>query len=245
LLIATTDDPSIGRAVVLDNAHMKEVLTAGLPAWGRSEIRTLEGSKVTRDNILAEVDRFPVGPNDTLFVYFTGHGGYDRSGQHVIALARGRLTRPEFITRLKARKARLTVLMTDACSGEAPVETGNQDKAPTRNGLLVSLLLEHAGVVDINAATQGELGWCSSTGVGSWFTWVFVQMCQDMPFRDPRRVTWQEAWPYVVRETIAYYKMRKKQILANPDIDSRVREALEKQAEQRPQAYELTARRLQ
>ncbi len=244
LLIAATDDPSIGRAVKLDNQHMKEALTHGLPAWGRGTVRTLESSMVLRHNIFNEIDRLPVGPDDTLFVYFTGHGGYDRSGQHVIALARGRLSRKELLARIKARRARLTVLMTDACSGEAPVEEGNHNKAPVRNGLLVSLLLEHAGVVDVNAATQGQLGWCSSTGVGSWFTWVFVQMCRDQPWRDPRHVTWQEAWAYVVRETVAFYKMRKQQILSSPTVDPRVRQALEKQAEQRPQAYELTARRL-
>jgi hypothetical protein len=241
LLVATTNDPSIGRAVKLDNQHMREILTNGLPA-NRREIRMLEGDAVTHANLFAAIDRFRVQPNDTLFVYFSGHGAYDNFGRHVLALASGRLDRIYLMGRLKARNARLTVLMTDACSGEIPIEPEAAPKLDTRNGVLVSLLLRHAGVVDVNAATRGQLGWCSSSGPGSWFTYVFYRLCREQPFAVPGRVTWQEAWAIVVRETIAYYKMRKRQILANPDVNPVVRDALRAQEEQRPQAYELSAR---
>src|SRR5258708_902651 len=55
LLIATTDDPSIGRAVRIDNDNMRDILMGGIPPAYRSEIRMVEGSAVTEARIFAEI----------------------------------------------------------------------------------------------------------------------------------------------------------------------------------------------
>lgn len=97
---------------------------------------------------------------DTILFYFTGHGAADDDG-HYLSLARGKLHRRTLLETLRAKNARLTVLLTDCCNlrsdglsfGAPFVET-----RPPRQVLpvLQSLLFNPMGTVDINSCSPGE-----------------------------------------------------------------------------------------
>lgn len=100
------------------------------------------------------------GPGDTILFYFTGHGAADDEG-HYFSLARGKLHRRVLLDALKAKNARLTVLLTDCCNlrsdgltfGAPFVETQPPQRVLP---LLQSLLFDPSGVVDINSCSPGE-----------------------------------------------------------------------------------------
>lgn len=110
--------------------------------------------------ILKELQELRPAPGDTVVFYFSGHGAADDQG-HYLALARGKLYRSQLLKTLTATQARLTVLLTDCCNARsdgmvfaAPfVETEEPRQV---SPLLQSLLLEPAGVVDINSSSPGE-----------------------------------------------------------------------------------------
>ncbi len=111
-------------------------------------------------NILRLLDDVHPGPRDTLLFYYTGHGAVDDRG-HYLALAEGPLYRDELLNQLRAKGARLTVLLTDCCNvrsdGEAFAAPAPDDTPPPRvTPIFQSLFFEPKGVVDINSSSPGE-----------------------------------------------------------------------------------------
>ncbi len=110
--------------------------------------------------ITQRIEQISVGPNDTLFFYFSGHGGQDDRG-HYLALAGGRLYRDQIRAVVQQKGARLSVILTDCCNQRAD---GQDFGAPAMDmeppasvtPLFRSLFFEPQGIVDINGSSPGE-----------------------------------------------------------------------------------------
>ena len=114
----------------------------------------------TPDNVLKQIADVSLQPQDTLVVYFTGHGAADDQG-HYLQLAKGKLHRSDLRQAMQQRGARLNVLLTDCCNvrgdGQgyfAPNIGGDSPKSPTP--LFESLFLKSSGWVDINSSSPGQ-----------------------------------------------------------------------------------------
>jgi hypothetical protein len=122
LLIGLTDDPSIGPAITVSIERMKSLFTQ-IPGYDKNHLRVLIGKEVTAPNILKAVDDTRVGPTETLFVYYLGHGAYDPnkaandpSFGHHFQIPGGDLMRKVLLDRMKAKKAQFTALISDTCN---------------------------------------------------------------------------------------------------------------------------------
>ena len=110
--------------------------------------------------ITQRLEQIQVGPNDTLFFYFSGHGGHDDRG-HYLTLAGGRLYRDQIRAIVQQKGARLSVILTDCCNQRA---AGQEFGAPAMDmeppasvtPLFRSLFFEPQGIVDINGSSPGE-----------------------------------------------------------------------------------------
>jgi hypothetical protein len=255
LLVGDTVDPNIGASDEADLDSMTDLFTRGIPAAQRGTFRVLEG-RVSADEVLAAVDALSVRPSDTVFFYFTGHGSYDPrfaggdpSGGYYFAFPSGpTLLRRVVLARLRRKNARLTVVLTDTCAeeggtssrpGRAPRIPKADDKAAD-NGVLYTLLLRQTGLVNINGAAIGQLGWTDPENPGSLFTKAFVRMCQEARFPNPANVTWRQALNYLSRTTNALYQDLRRRRLANPQLSPSSRALYQRQSAQRPQAFQLT-----
>ncbi|HLA85473.1 MAG TPA: hypothetical protein VJL29_11820 [Thermoguttaceae bacterium] len=116
-----------------------------------------------KDKILTAIDRCPAGPNDTIVVFYTGHGAADEVG-HFLVMPDGetRLHRKTILERMAKKQPRLAVLITDACNLSVPSGLGPAPAAhmipPERiSPLFESLFIRSRGVVDINSASEGEV----------------------------------------------------------------------------------------
>jgi hypothetical protein len=176
-----------------------EARLKGLPGFDPDrDLRKLTGDDVTAENILRAVDDLDVQPTDALFFYYEGHGAYDpdladgdSEGGHFLAMPSGDLRRSELMQHLKDKGARLTVCITEVCNVAAtfhadpyevvapePTEDRSvKDVATVTSASLERLLFDFTGVVDVNAADQGQSSW--STQQGGWFTQSFLQTLDD------------------------------------------------------------------
>jgi hypothetical protein len=131
--------------------------------------------------------------------------------QHVLTFHHGHLERTRLLAALKAKSPRLTVVLTDCCSGgitgRAVVPTYTA-KALQTGGLMewntmASLFLQHSGVVDITAAEPGYCGKIDLDKAGSLFTNALVrilktphaELIRNLDRDGDRHLQWDELLP--------------------------------------------------
>jgi hypothetical protein len=204
LLVMQTTDPEIGRSVATDLNNLKQLFTLGLPEHQR-RMTILSGTDVTPANVLNHYDRLDSAPEDTVLCYYSGHGKVDQQFQKQyfpIGSGSDRLYRSELLEAMKRKRARLTVLLADACSLTIVTSPVPELAAVVviNAELLRSLLFRHAGVVDINACKMGESAE-SDTMLGGYYTHSFVKVCQGSNLLE----SWPEFHAEVARGTTALH----------------------------------------
>jgi hypothetical protein len=163
LLIFDTDDPSLDEGLKVDRERVEKTLRSTIPRsrLGGGDLVILAGREVTPKRILEEIRKLPVRPEDSLLVFFGGHGGQTRERKLFLLTRGGELPRSELLQAMDAKKAGLTVLLTDCCSNLIR-RNGSRDIVD-RPGVKVelrpvmrSLFFASRGKVDITAASDDK-----------------------------------------------------------------------------------------
>lgn len=185
LLIIDTEAEKIGASTRVDAVNMVKTLLKPIQRHGHlGSGRVLAGSNATPAAVLRTLQRMPVGPQDTLLVYYTGHGAVMR-GDHVLTMTHGNLRHSLLRRAVLVKRARLSVIMTDACAtfsrstkSVQPSEKGEvANKAASAEAdwnTVQSLFFGQAGLVDVNAAKPGEAALCTQSR-GGLFTAALLQ----------------------------------------------------------------------
>jgi hypothetical protein len=178
LVTGDTKDQKIGNADAVDIANISITFHAQVPErqleqygfdanrsyWNGPSIEEANDMKLA---ILDAIDRCPAGPNDTIVFYWSGHGMYDSGGHYIVMPSRTHLYRSEIVAAIQRRSPRLAVVISDSCNtfvnssrlGQLPPCAVPQF-AETISPLFDQLFLRHKGLVDINAASEGEEASC-------------------------------------------------------------------------------------
>jgi hypothetical protein len=208
LIILADTDPTIGKAAESSGLMIENVLQTQLSPNERANRVVLRqrNHEFNKQKILSAIDSMPVRPNkDTLFCFWCGHGAVAPNQKHFFQLEDNRfLFRDELLRSLRNKHAKLTVLLTESCSGYIQVRSQTvmeviAGKVPVTS----SLLLKHSGVVDINSSSPGELTWTfnavSSPGGdgGGLFSKSFYFACLD----EQSPATWTDFFESVKADT--------------------------------------------
>lgn len=183
---------TVARKVGDDARNLAALFEESFAAAGKSgqlRTRVILGSETTASNVRAAIRGLAVRPHDTVVVFFSGHGGLDARGQHVLEmLSADDLTTREVLDAVAAHGPRLAVLLTDVChnrigkKGEAPpaLAVGTPHDLPRGRVIpwatVEQLFFSHRGVVDVTAAEPGRPGRVESRGRGSYFTNALIQV---------------------------------------------------------------------
>ncbi|MDO5309314.1 MAG: caspase family protein [Planctomycetia bacterium] len=136
---------------------------------------------ISRD-IFRAIESCPAGSNDIVFFYWTGHGAYDSSRGHYLALPPGNgdryVFRSKILSALKQKNPRLIVFITDTCHSLIDVPSA-PCAAPTMEMTrkIRSLFFDCRGVLDANSSSPGQKS--ISTEAGSIFTILFTSYLQS------------------------------------------------------------------
>lgn len=218
LAVADSNDPQIGAKVGEDARHVADLFEesfAQAGKRGRLRTRVVVGDDVTARGVLAAVRGLAVRPQDTVVVYFSGHGTVDGRDRHTLGLgSRDRLSGAAVLEAVAAHGPRLVVLLTDMCSnfsdrrsGEPVVTPGAARDLP--RGRVIAwatvehLFLAHRGVVDLTAAEPGFPAGVERWGRGSYFTNALLQLLTTphpalvagLDRNGDRAVQWSEVLP--------------------------------------------------
>jgi len=161
-------------------------------AWGvkvrRAEVR---GEAATKAQVQSQFTEFAqaIGPEDTLYVHYSGHGmilDQNAGEQFLQTCDLENLSRDEWAAEIDAIPCRLKILITDCCStypSEFVVAEGDEKVIPWKN--VYYLLMKHEGFVNITAASPGQAAY--GTDVGGFLT---INLESDMQ----RFRTWKEVF---------------------------------------------------
>ncbi|MEM7602107.1 MAG: YARHG domain-containing protein, partial [Verrucomicrobiota bacterium] len=164
---------AINEGVTADKIVLNTIFTDYFSeqSWGvKLNRRTLEGKAATKEGLLAEFELFSreVGPQDTVYIHFSGHGAILdplKGDQFLSFVDESTLNRNEWAEQIEALPCRLKILITDCCSSyprEFVIAEGDERVEPWKN--LYALLLEHEGFVNITAASPGQEALGSENG---------------------------------------------------------------------------------
>ena len=230
LLVIMDDDLEIGISVRQNLKRVRNFLDrlpgTKLEIYSAEEMR--KTNELKRQHILDWVKRCPAGAQDTIFVYYSGHGFSYSNKQHFLDLRPGihgfLLMRSELAAELQAKQCRLKMLVTDACSNFVDTQlTANvkqyaalQSKAQF---YAKNLFLQHEGFLDINAASAGHFA-LGGDDIGGFFTTALIErsFTAESDTNGDRFLSWKEVFAKCQTETQDLFQQALPKIRSNPTI---------------------------
>lgn len=159
LIVGDTLDLSIGESVKADVENVHDTFTQHVPPK-QLRFTVLTGNQATPPKILLAIQSLSVARGqDTVVVYFSGHGYFEaKSKDHILYPQRTNLPRAQVRTALQQLPARLHVLITDTCSEliRRPPTPGAPPEATEISPLFAALFIAPRGLIDISATKPGE-----------------------------------------------------------------------------------------
>ena len=158
----------------------------------------------------------PTRPVDTLLVYYSGHGTMDNYGTHDLHFDPGAdtvLTRNWLAEELRSKPAGLKLLITDTCSENVQADSA----APLQKAVYAdvkanaqfyakNLFLEHRGLLDITAASPGQLAYGDHI-IGGHFTSALAEaLIPDSDTNGDDFLSWAELFDATRAGTESLYK---------------------------------------
>lgn len=228
LLMITDADPSIGRAVDVDRQRIEGMLKV---AGGICNVQTDEllssQNELKSEPVLQWLKNLNPDANDTVFIYYSGHGGMNKNRETFFYLQDGYFWRSKLVSTMESiKKCRLKILLSDCCSDGPESEVGGA-RPPISKKALQDLFLGHEGFLHITAASEGEYSWCSPK-YGGWFTRAIVDSFDDSSdLNMDGFVSWDEVFKLTVeavqkkyRQSLVYFSADQKKDMNNKGIES-------------------------
>ncbi|MDR0327242.1 MAG: DUF4384 domain-containing protein, partial [Planctomycetaceae bacterium] len=188
---------AVGSVVQSDTYNLRKLIESNV-AGGQLNIidlqEKLRGNQLTKENMFREIRNLNVNPDDTIFLFYSGHGAFDSvAGQYFALASQEQAFRSEVLGAMKSKNARLSVLISDCCHNQADVPTHLRPAQPRGEEqaeikglrpLFNKLFFEAEGVVDITASEKGTYGFIypkdsreeNGESKGSVFTWNLCKM---------------------------------------------------------------------
>ncbi len=161
------DDPDLGEGFEINEGVVRSQFIDSVATRNLRYYKPVDAPKLTAENLLEEIDNIQLNPNDTLMVYLACHGYWDKDDDEQWFRFENdgddsALLRQTIISRIKSRKTRLGLLITDACTNYeklptdrqliAPIDPPLEETAP----LYQSLFFDQKGFLDLSSSSPGQ-----------------------------------------------------------------------------------------
>ena len=187
---------------------------------GRSDKPTTDEQDIIESRqVLEWLRNLAPASEDTVLIYYNGHGKIDAYGTHTLIYDHGlnhdTPDRGKLSEILKAQPARLRLLITDTCSNlseDLSDDTFARFAAQVRRKArpyMQNLFLEHEGFLDITAASPGQFA-IGNNDLGGHFTSALLSQgftaVADRDGDGDSFLSWQEVFDTTVAQTKKLYQ---------------------------------------
>ena len=202
------------------------------------------GGLIRSSQVVDWLSRLKFDEDDTVLIYYNGHGTMDQLGTHSLqfdSISLDTLDREKLGKLLNQKRARLRMFITDTCSESIDAEEIKfrplaRVRERKRN-YMEDLFLGHAGFLDITAASPGEVAIANPEEGGHFTHALFTHGCApDADKNNDAFITWQEAFDTAGAATDRLFKQASKEL--NEVLGGRSN----RQKTQKPVAYSLPSR---
>lgn len=230
IIACDTDDERLGQAMKIDRENLTHLLKGlfedpNVKMPGQLHLKVFEGRDVTDANIRGYLAglRDQVKNSDTVFFFFSGHGGESNWANQRLQFTHDKKTYPRFYYEeaINALGPRLRILVCDCCAhhprdiknfvgkgkpGEQAARTSGFRAHPD---VFRQLFFEGDQWVMLASSKKGTPSYGSNKEVGGYFTNAFVtclSMSPDQIDADSKGVvTWEKFFNKVKNQTQAIY----------------------------------------
>lgn len=173
----------INESVTMDSYIVTSLLRDNIAeqAWGVTlEITELTEQAATSENVMRRFEEFSrtVGPDDTVFVHFSGHGVIPdpTTNEQFLQFVDLELrSRNEWAEKVEALPARLKIMVSDCCSSYPVKELAEGPEEVNPWNSFYYLFRLHEGFVNITAASPGQDAYGTERG-----GYLTVNLASDM-----------------------------------------------------------------
>ena len=179
LLVIMDDDLDLRQIVDVNRLRVKKMLQL---LDVNPEIWQADERLISPDDISKWIKNRQVGVEDTIFVYYSGHGHIDKKDRQYLDLdvqnAAYSLLRSDLAEELSQKKCRLKMLITETCSNRVqmspPIAKSSATVVQRKRRYTEDLFLKYKGFLDITAASPGQYAW-GNNHIGGYFTTALIQ----------------------------------------------------------------------
>jgi PDZ domain len=260
LLIFDTNATEMQDVLALNEKHLVALIQDRLDPEA-VDLKLMKSNDVTADLILRYYSDLSVADSESVFCYYTGHGGYDETQGlffHLTTKGTQDLSRSKLLDAMQAKHGRLTALITDCCANKAPIRelkmfadkevmtSAGDLKKPSY--VIKALLLRTTGLVDINACEKTTKAFAISgkdpttdaaVTIGGIFTSELTALWdEELPSStDVKNTTWPAFFNRLKQGTQGDYR----RLLKNDPSTATIPD-IKNQDQQTPEAVHLNAR---
>jgi uncharacterized protein (TIGR03000 family) len=234
LLLVDDANPNAGPANKAGAALLEKTLRGGVPEDRLGKVETLSGSALTPDRIRARIIALGVRPQDAVVGYYSGAMDYDEPTRAYTLnpTGGGRFPRADLREALLARRAALTVLLTDAPAYRVLPEMLPPHQLPAGPFNLERLVFQNRGIVDVHAAAAGEMAFPRG-GEGGLFTLAVVDELRRIAPDGPG-VAWPSLVDRIRATTDRLYVEYRRAVLSSDKVSAEDKRVYREQAHQTP-----------
>lgn len=174
IIVADTDDYSIGESVEIDLQNMQGLIRNISQQTGLVMAREAITGKLSSSNINNAINNLSVKSDDVVIFYYSGHGySPGNSKWPGMSLDNGNLTIKDVRNMLKQKNPRLLIVMADTCNGFTR-SVSRYYKSPEKTENYNQLFLKYRGIITASSSKPGQLSW-GNKQTGGLYTNAFLR----------------------------------------------------------------------
>lgn len=250
LLIIPANDPAISQILKVDSSKIQTLLMEASQNCGvrvtimrsktdatatvtekRMFLKQLldeqsseQTESIRADHVTAWIRNLEPKANDTILVYYTGHGNITESGAHILQFGtdeKNIMDRQELSDLLSQKPCRLKLLITDMdSSGPRVTEPLNPDDPNAVNTVgsthtarrlrevyaFQDLFLEHEGFLNLTAATEGEHSWGTEINGGIFTNALHDSIFEGLDLNSNHFLSWEEVFKLTREQVMLWHR---------------------------------------
>jgi uncharacterized protein (TIGR03000 family) len=236
LILVDDKNENAGAANKAGADVLEKTLRAGVTEARLGAVETLAGSALTLDRIRARIVALGVRPQDTIICFYSGAMDYDESTRAftLTPTGGGRISRADLRDAVLTRKARLTVLLTDAPAFRVSADMGRPYKPADGSFSIDRPLFEFRGVVDLHAAAYGETAFPRGND-GGLFTLAVVDELRQLKANGPT-TDWKTLTGLIKAATDRMFVEYRRAVLTSDKVSTEDKRTYREQPHQTPMA---------